>query len=270
MSCISRSAVFLSLLLCGCASNTIDQSPVLEYEVVGSGDQVVLFDAGSLSGMAGWDSIWGSLPDNITAIRYSRRGEGGSSNCTGQLTVDDYVDDLEDLLVKLDVQSPFVYVAHSLGAIVSRAYSARNPGQVSAMLLLDPPNPRDLEIKMTVDEVRGGAEIQRVRAEDYQAGSGKWCFLDVIWDKSRPPGFAEMGDLPVTQIAGVKKVENPQRIFDSDKAKRLWGLYQSEWVNEFPRGRALVSERSGHFVQDDEPELVIKELTRLLDSLAEN
>jgi len=136
------------------------------------------------------------------------------------------------------------------------------------MLFLDPANPRDVEIVMTVDEVRGGAEVQRVKSQDYKDGEGKWCFLDVIWDKSRPPGFAEIGDIPVTLIAGVKKAENPQRIFDSDKAKRLWGLYQREWVDEFPQGRALVSENSGHFVQDDEPKLVIRELSRLLDNLA--
>jgi len=270
LSWIDRSVFIASLLLCGCASKDVDQEVALEYEVVGSGSQVVLFDAGALSGMAGWDSIWGSLPSDITAIRYSRRGEGESSKCTGQLSVDDYVDDLEDLLNKLDVQSPIVYVSHSLGGIVARAYSARNPSQVSSMLFLDPANPRDVEIIMTVDGLRGGAEVQQIKSQDYEDGKGKWCFLDVIWDKSRPPGFAEIGDIPVTLVAGVKKVENPQRIFDSDEAKRLWGLYQSEWVDEFPQGRALVSENSGHFVQDDEPNLVIKELSRLLDGLVEN
>jgi len=89
------------------------------------------------------------------------------------------------------------------------------------------------------------------------------------WDKSTAPGFAEFGDIPVTLIAGVKRVENPHRIFDVDEARHLWGLFQSEWVNEFPRGRAIVTEKSGHFVQDDEPELVISELQRLIDRSAE-
>lgn len=50
----------------------------IEYEIKAGGDTVVLFDAGALSGMEGWDSIWSDLPEEITAVRFSRLGEGNS------------------------------------------------------------------------------------------------------------------------------------------------------------------------------------------------
>ena len=50
----------------------------LEYEIKGKGKGKlwVLFDAGALTGMAGWDAVWKGLPNDITAIRFSRLGEG--------------------------------------------------------------------------------------------------------------------------------------------------------------------------------------------------
>lgn len=265
----------LALHLCvsltfGCSSNLEVNGAQLEYEVLGSGKQTVLFEAGALSGMAGWDAIWGSLPDGITAIRYSRRGEGNSSGCTGQISYSQYADDLAALLVQLDVQGPVVYVSHSLGGPISQVYAAQNPGKVAAMLLVDPANPRDVEIITTVDEENGPAEVEQIKQQDYTVGADTYCFLDALWNKSPAPGFADIGDIPITLIAGVKKVSNPQRIFDSDDARRLWGSYQSEWANQFPRGKAVVTDRSGHFVQDDEPELVIQELRKLLDKVATN
>jgi hypothetical protein len=54
------------------------QGDKLEYQIKGSGEITVLFDAGALTGMAGWDALWDALPQDINAIRFSRLGEGNS------------------------------------------------------------------------------------------------------------------------------------------------------------------------------------------------
>lgn len=258
------------LPLCFAADHVHLEKANLEYEIKGNGKTTVLFDAGALSGMAGWDSIWEGLPPDIRAIRYSRRGEGNSSPCKGQLTIEDYVQDLHDLLTQLKVNRPVVYVSHSFGGTISKAYASQYPGKVKAMLLVDPANPRDIEIVKAIDPVRGEQETLQTKQADYEMGKGKFCFLDIIWDKTPSPGLAQIGDTPITLIAGTKKVENPKRIFDTDKAKALWGQYQSQWVNQFPQGRAVVTNQSGHFVQDDEPDLVLRELKFLLKRLPSN
>ena len=92
----------------------------LEYEIKGSGENVIFFEAGAISGMSGWDRIWDKLPKNTTAIRYSRRGEGKSSACVGDLTSSDYVRDAEELLNLLKIDNPIIYVSHSYGGKISR------------------------------------------------------------------------------------------------------------------------------------------------------
>lgn len=98
-------------------------------------------------------------------------------------------------------------------------------------------------------------------------GKGKWSFLDLIWDKTPALGFSEIGDIPVTLITGVKVAEKPAHALKTVEGRKLWGQYQSEWVQPFPQGKVVLTTRSGHFVQDDEPELVLKELDSLLNKL---
>ncbi|RUO29578.1 alpha/beta fold hydrolase [Aliidiomarina soli] len=264
----------LSVLLAGLVNFQVAASSMLEldggsieYEVKEGGDRVVLFDAGALSGMAGWDSIWERLPANITAVRFSRLGEGNSKPCSGQRSAADYVDEVDQLLNALHVERPIVYVGHSLGGTTARNFAAIHQGDVAAMLMVDPENPRDIDIVYQLNPEEGRAEIEMVKQNDYAAGEGRWCFLDMMWDKSPAAGLAEIGDIPVTLIAGVKVPEDPSTAFESAEGRRLWGQIQSEWVNQFPRGEAVVTSQSGHFVQDDEPELVVSELVKLLNNV---
>lgn len=246
------------------AEITIDNSFV-EYEVKGNGPQVVLFEAGAPSGMLDWDSIWYNLPDDITAIRYSRRGEGGSGACTGQMSAADYADDAAELLAKLEISSPIIYVAHSYGGDIARDFASRNPDAVRSMLLVDPSTDRDVEIITTLDPVNGPGEIEAIKANDFAVGEGNWCFLHDSWLKDGDLGFAEIGDIPITVISGVRRVEEPSMVFETDAARALWGQFHTEWVSEFPRGRAVVTEGSGHMVHLDEPDLVLEELSALLE-----
>ncbi len=236
-----------------------------EYEIKGDGPSVVLFEAGALSGMAGWDAIWDRLPQGITAIRYSRRGEGRSGPCHGDLSAIDYVKDTERLLESLGIERPFVYVSHSYGGKIAREFAARNPAKLAAMLFIDPSNPRDVEIVREMDPVHGPAENERIQKSDFEASQGKWCFVKDLWQKHPAPGVDKIGDLPVTLIAGVQRVENPTLIFHRDEARERWGQIQTEWVSQFPRGKAVMATESGHFVQDDQPDLVLSELAELLE-----
>jgi len=237
----------------------------LEYEIKGDGKNIVLFEAGAISGMSGWDAIWEDLPKNTTAIRYSRRGEGKSSSCVGDLTSSDYVKDAEKLLLQLKINKPIIYVSHSYGGKIAREFSARNPNKVSAMLFVDPINPRDIEIIEQLDPIGGKDSNEKLKQTDIKMGKeNSWCLINDIWDKQPSLGYGDIRNIPITLIAGVKKFKTPKRLFDTDEARDLWGKYQAEWVHQFPKGKAVMATKSGHFVQDDEPELVISELKKLL------
>lgn len=237
----------------------------LEYEIKGDGENIVLFEAGAISGMAGWDSIWSNLPKNTIAIRYSRRGEGKSSSCVGDLTSSDYVKDAEKLIQLLKINKPIIYVSHSYGGKIAREFAVRNPDKVLAMLFIDPINPRDIEIIEQLDPLGGKESNKKLKQTDIKMGKeNNWCLINDIWDKKPSLGYGDIKNIPITLIAGVKKFEKPKRLFDTDEARDLWGEYQAEWVLKFPKGVAVMATKSGHFVQDDEPELVVTEFKKLI------
>ncbi|WP_164078260.1 alpha/beta fold hydrolase [Alteromonas facilis] len=243
----------------------------LEYEIKGTGENITLFEAGAISGMAGWDSIWSRLPESVTAIRYSRRGEGRSTACTGDLTSSDYVEDAEELLNQLKIEKPIIYVSHSYGGKVAREFAVRNPEKVVAMLFIDPINPRDVDIIEQLDPIGGKESNEKLKFADIKMGKeNNWCLINDIWDKTPSFGYGDIKNIPITLIAGVKKFENPTRLFDTDEARELWGNVQSEWVLKFPQGKAVMAEKSGHFVQDDEPDLVLSEIKKLIIRANEN
>ncbi|MFS1522795.1 alpha/beta fold hydrolase [Microbulbifer sp. 2304DJ12-6] len=138
----------------------------------------MLFDAGATSGISGWNSIWSKLPDDTTAIRYSRRGEGGSSACHGDLSAKDYVDDVEKLFKTLKISTPIIYVSHSYGSKVAREYAKRNPSKITAMLFLDPINPRDVEIIESLDPINGAQANEGLKQSDLAKGAKtNWCLI---------------------------------------------------------------------------------------------
>jgi pimeloyl-ACP methyl ester carboxylesterase len=189
----------------------------------------------------------------------------------GDLTSSDYVRDAEELIKLLKIDSPIVYVSHSYGGKIAREFSARNPNKVSAMLFVDPINPRDVEIIKQLDPIGGKKSNEELKQTDIQMGKENgWCLINDIWDKKPSLGYGDIKNIPITLIAGVKKFKKAKRLFDTDEARALWGKYQAEWVLHFPKGEAVMATKSGHFVQDDEPELVISELKKLLLRLSES
>jgi hypothetical protein len=54
----------------------------LEYEIKGDGQNIVFFEAGAISGMSGWDSIWQSLPKKYYSNKvFKERGRKVFSLC---------------------------------------------------------------------------------------------------------------------------------------------------------------------------------------------
>ena len=108
-------------------------------------------------------------------------------------------------------------------------------------------------------------EIAQIKLDDMKNGMSNQ-YLD-FWSKRPLPDYPQIKDMPVTVIASVKKVANPTNLFFTDTGRKLWGVHWQNWAGAFPQGRAVLTENSGHFVQFDEPDVVLAELQRLISML---
>ncbi|MGH9271995.1 MAG: alpha/beta fold hydrolase, partial [Ilumatobacteraceae bacterium] len=107
----------------------------LEYEVVGSGEPVLLISPVLADGFVPLMKE-SALADRYQLIRYHKRGWVGSTHTAGPVSVADHAEDAAALLRHLGVPSAHV-VGHSSGAPVVAQLGLDHPGAVRTLVLLE-------------------------------------------------------------------------------------------------------------------------------------
>jgi pimeloyl-ACP methyl ester carboxylesterase len=108
----------------------------LEYEVVGSGEPVLLISPVLADGFVPLVAA-PDLTERYRLIRYHRRGWGGSTHTTAPVTVADHAADAAALLEHLGIRRSHV-AGHSTGAVVAVQLSLDSPAAVRTLTLLEP------------------------------------------------------------------------------------------------------------------------------------
>ncbi|MCH2055067.1 MAG: alpha/beta hydrolase [Thalassotalea sp.] len=235
----------------------------VEYQISGSGQPIVVLEAGSGAALSDWNPVYKSISSKFTTIRYSRVGNGKSSKTAQHFTSGLYAQQLNQLLDILDVDSPFMLVAHSYGGSIARDFAASYPQRLKSLLLIDPSSEHDVDILRAIDLEKGNKEIEQIKLDDMRNGMSN-VYLD-FWSKRPLPDYPQIPDIPLTVIVSVKTMENPPSLFFTDTGRKMWGELWSDWAGQFPRGEVVLTANSGHHIQFDEPDLVIKELIKLID-----
>ena len=238
---------------------------MIEYEIKGRGEHTILLEGGARAGLSDWDSIFDKLSGSYRVIRYARVGNGNSTQVKRHFTSLEYATYAYKLLEKLGVKSSVVLVAHSYGGNIARDFSASYPAKVKGLLLLDPSSEHDVDIMRSIDLEKANKEIAAIKLADMAEGMSN-NYLD-FWSKRPLPDYPQIPNIPVTVIASVRKSEHPSNLFFSDEGRKRWGEHWKNWAQEFPKGKAVLTEESGHFIQIDQSQLVIKELHSLVESL---
>ena len=125
----------------------------IEYEMTGSGKHIVLLEAGMTRDLSDWDIIISDLAKMARVIRYSRVGNGNSSETTQQFSAEQYANHTKSLLDILKVNEPVIHISHSYGGMLARMFAAQYPNSVNALLFIDPSTEHDLDIVKKIDPI---------------------------------------------------------------------------------------------------------------------
>ena len=235
----------------------------VEYELAGNGKHTILLEAGGSAGLSDWDPVFESLTKHAKVIRYSRIGNGGSAQIKKNYSSEEYAAEVALLLKALKIDEPVVYIAHSYGAYIARVFAATYPNQIKALMLIEPASEHDVDIMRAIDLLRAEKEIAAIKLDDMKNGMSNQ-YLD-FWAKRPLPDYPQIADIPVTVIASVKKYKKPSVLFFTDKAREMWGDLHSKWANAFPQGEIVITNKSYHYPQNDEPEMVVAQVVKLLE-----
>jgi pimeloyl-ACP methyl ester carboxylesterase len=103
-----------------------------------SGSPAVVFLPGG--GTVGLDylNVQERAAELTTSVVYDRAGTGWSDRADLPRTSAEVTDELRELLRAAGVAAPYLLVGHALGGLYARHYATRFPGEVAALLLMEP------------------------------------------------------------------------------------------------------------------------------------
>jgi pimeloyl-ACP methyl ester carboxylesterase len=110
----------------------------------GSGTKTYLLDAGAGAGLFEWWRLQPLLAKTGRVCAFDRPGLGWSDPSGGGHDAAASADELAALVRTAKIPAPFIYVGHSLGANIAIVYRKKYPRDVSALVLMEPGNPKDL------------------------------------------------------------------------------------------------------------------------------
>jgi pimeloyl-ACP methyl ester carboxylesterase len=234
--------------------------------------------------------FWWPLQDEAAKFArvcsYDRAGFGWSDPVREGRTIGDRAAELRLLLMNAGVPGPYIFVAHSFGGLIVRAYTERYPSEVDGLVLVDTPEEDSLfqpDVLNFYSKIRAMNRIVALAArfgilrllrhwiplerygfwlagpEEYLALCDDLASLERVPEaerSSKPAG--SLGALPLIVITHGKPFPGPFAVLE-----RNWSEGQSRLAALSTDSCLIVAENSNHMIQQDEPELVLDAIRRV-------
>ena len=184
------------------------------------------------------------------------------------------VDELHALVHAAGIETPFVLAAHSLGGALARMYTSAFPEDVSGLVLIDAYNER-IEALMTPEQWASLVTFNAELGTDTIVPIPDYGGIETIPYGSMNPELREtapLGDIPLAVLAHGLPFEIDQPPDGFTSAVELEGYLTSaneQLATLTTDARYWVGETSGHYIQQDQPELVIEAIRQVVTGVRE-
>jgi pimeloyl-ACP methyl ester carboxylesterase len=237
----------------------------------GSGRYTVIFESGFGTGMGTWRKVAPEVAQSAQVVTYSRAGHGSSDARPEPRTILQSSLELDQLIASAKLKPPFILVGHSYGGLLARAFAVRHPEQVAGMVLVDPaderfnPALRRLDAKRAADDDRQFAAIVPAKF------APELKLLQPVLDAGKLPAplDGKLPDVPVVVLTSVQQVEKPEFFLQTTEAVAVKRDLHADFLRQFSDGSQVSTLKSGHNIQQEEPELVIAAVNKVIAAAAQ-
>ena len=200
------------------------------------------------------------LRDDAYVCLYDRPGDGETEPPDRPRTAAGDAADLHELLDVIDIPTPVVLVAHSYGGLISLIAAATHPDEIAGMVLVDASHPEqeDRTNALLTDEQRAtvAAEFANFPHVDFATSL-----------REAAEAFDSFPDIPLTVITATRGHEPGCDLgLPCDEIQAVWLEVQADYAALTPDARHVLADTS-HYVHDDDPDLVTREIEALLDRI---
>ncbi|HEX4122555.1 MAG TPA: alpha/beta hydrolase [Verrucomicrobiae bacterium] len=237
----------------------------LRMLISGSGHPAVVFETGGTpadgGALEGWDRVQPRVSKFATTVSYDRAGIVWSEPGPKPRDARQVARELHTALGNAHVAPPYILVGHSFGGPLNRVFAGMYPGEVVGMVLLDPTQEEFMDWYHDWSQTHDREHDPHVNPEwkDYQPS------LVEAHESRVPEG------IPVVLVTAmgprVLPAFMPEKEREEMKLVRpAWLKFHQEWVEKLPKGRHIITEKSGHGIPFEEPDLVIKTIREVFDA----
>lgn len=228
----------------------------LNLLVGGEGTPTIVFEAGFGAGLASWSTIQSKIARFAPTVSYDRAGIGESEAGPKPRSAKQIAEELHTALQKAGIGPPYVMVGHSFGGIYVRVFADMYPKEVAGMVLIDPSQETFEDWTRSHKEAqRAGRDEQMAKAS--QAVRDESAQVSASYEQAR--GAKIPSGIPVALLTAMKDDTMPASV------RKVWGEKQAEWIGKVPGGKQVLVENSGHFIQAEQPQLVIDAIKQVVD-----
>lgn len=164
-------------------------------------------------------------------------------------SLDEVVGDLRALLKAAGEKPPYILVGHSIAGVYCRRFATRFPAKVAGLVFVD-----------------SSHEEQFLRLHEINP-KGPVTDADLAEFFFTKPGqrLEWQTKLPLIVLAHGKSGTKPPQLTEEQAAAfdRAWREFQKDLASRSPNGQFRLAAQSGHFIQKDQPELVIQAIREL-------
>lgn len=245
----------------------------LDSCVYGSGSPTVVLVSGLGAPQAYWNPVIPDLAAKTTIVTYDRAGVGESEIGDLPTHAEQSAKDLQVLLDKLGVPSPYILVGHSYGGNVIRLFASMYPDDMGGLIL------EDTQHEDVLNELR-----KILKGKDLEAF--EQLLVDMFSAPENPKTEADYRDITRDQLRNSTPLPKIPFVMltSADRAKAMSDMFSDAAIEEIakldgalnrklaaliPGGRHIIVEGTGHDIHADKPEALMGPVVEMINEVRE-
>jgi pimeloyl-ACP methyl ester carboxylesterase len=246
------------------------------YEVMGTGSPTVVLETGIGAESSEWGPVASKLARSNAVFRYDRAGRGESDPGQGNRDALTMVDELNALLEATQTKGPYLLVGHSFGGLLMRLFASAKSSSVYGLVLVESMHRRQFEVlgpafpDPSPSDAQALVQMRAFWTGGWRDPNSTVEHIDFKRSFAQDRAVTSLSNLPLFAVSAVSSLKIPflPNASDRQRLQLLWDELQADLSHLSDNRRTVHLEKSGHFVQRDDPDSIVMAIEALLPKQA--